>query len=159
MHFPCRASCRLASWTRASRPPVVLAVAALLAAGPSSLVAQDPAPTIPGSAVLSRGPLQVDTIPILCRDTERPDLGFVTEVGDPEWTPAVDLRMEPVAGDSLRVVFDDGSETYDRTIPLGTPTTGMFYASVNLVPWDTGRGVDMTFAASCTERLARGGDG
>lgn len=127
---------------------------ALLILPPFTVAAQAPY-TVPGLAVLTRGALQVDTIPILCRDGELPQVGFVTDGADPEWAPELDLSLEPLPGDSLRVVFDDGRDLYNRILPPGTPMAGSFLASVNLVPWDTGRGVDMTFVASCRERPAR----
>ncbi len=118
-----------------------------------------PPPTIPGTAVLYRSPVQVDTIPILCYDAERPEVGFETESTDPEWTPTVALTLWPTPGtaDSLSIRFDDGTSVVDRTVPRGTPQTGMLSLGVNVVPWDTGRGVDLQIGANCTERLTREG--
>jgi len=125
---------------------------------PTVVEAQQPAPpSAPGTVVVGRGPLDVDTIPILCVDAARPDRGFVTETGDPEWAPTLDFSLRPTTakGDSFRVRFADGSATYDRTIPRGTYTEGPLLGSVNLVPWDSGRGVDLYFTARCDERLHR----
>jgi hypothetical protein len=118
-----------------------------------------PPPTSEGTAVLTRGPLQVDTVPILCHDADRPDLGFVTDAGDDEWAPEIELSLWPTpnAADSLSMRFDDGDSIYDRTFPLGTPMTGAFVASVNIVSWDPGPGVDLYFSADCSGRLERGG--
>ena len=145
------------------RPAVFFATSLVLAL-PGAAVAQDGPPdgpphTVRGSAVLTRGPLQVDTIPILCRDAEDPTLGFVTDVADAEWSPDLELSLWPAAGDgeSLSLRFDDGAATYDRTFPRGTPMTGSFMAGVNIVSWDPGPGVDLYFSADCSHRLARGG--
>jgi hypothetical protein len=146
------------------RPPAVLAaVMVLFFSGPAASQDGPPeglAPTIAGSAVLTRGPLQVDTIPILCHDANRPELGFITDVGDIDWAPEIELSLWPTPGtsDHLSIRFDDGEDTYDRTFPLGTPTTGIFSASVNIVSWDPGPGVDLYLGANCSRRLKRGGE-
>ena len=142
---------------------VVAAAAALMVFGlPGSARSQDgppegPPPTLEGTAVLTRGPLQVDTIPVLCHDAERPDLGFVTDSNDAEWVPEIALSLwrTPNASDSVSIRFVDGGSTYDRTFPLGPPMTGSFLASVNLVSWDPGPGVDLYFSVDCSERLER----
>ncbi|MGE0556344.1 MAG: hypothetical protein AB7R55_23190, partial [Gemmatimonadales bacterium] len=114
-------------------------------------------PSAQRTAVVTRGARDVDTIPILSVDARRPDGGLITETGNSEWAPALDLSLRPTAAkaDSFRVRFADGAATYDRTISRGTYTEGPLVASVNLVPWDSGRGVDLFFSVRCDERLHR----
>ncbi|MEZ4425775.1 MAG: hypothetical protein R3E98_20440 [Gemmatimonadota bacterium] len=116
-------------------------------------------PSAPGTAVLYTGPLDADTLPILCVDGARARSGFVTERTSAEWTPTVDLRVAPVAGsaDSLFIAYDDGSTVYERTVLYAGSATSRLTASINLVPWDDGRGVDLYFSADCSVRLDRGG--
>ena len=140
------------------RVPVFLVILVLLV--PSRAEAQDgPPPTIRGTAVLTRGPRQVDTIPVLCHDAADPSTGFITDIGDTEWAPEVDLSLwlTPGSPGSVSVRIDDGEATYDRSFPVGPPMQGGFAASVNIVSWDPGPGVDYYFAVDCSKRLERGG--
>lgn len=145
---------------------LLVAIAAAVAIHtPSSAAAQagppgGPPPTVPGTAVLYSGPLTVDTLPILCHDAERPEVGFLTETDHPEWMPEVALHLWPTPGaaDSISVRYIADGDPVDRTFHVGTPQTGTFTAVVNVVPWDTGRGVDVSFTADCSRRLERGGE-
>jgi hypothetical protein len=146
--------------TRRTVPALAALLLLVLPAGAASQAGppEGPAPTVPGTAVLHRGPLQIDTIPILCQDREHPELGFVTEVDNAEWTPEVTLTLWPTPGaaDSVSIRFDDGVSTYDRTF-TSYPSNGMYLAGVNIVSWDPGPGVDLQFGADCSERLTREG--
>lgn len=54
-----------------------------------------PPPSIPFTAALCRGPLQGNTMTILCHDVQRPEVGFVTESDDGVWTPEIAVITSP----------------------------------------------------------------
>lgn len=142
------------------RRPLILVAATLFTATPAigqATPPPGPPPTIPGTAVVTQGPLTVDTIPILCHNAEQPDQGFMTESSNAEWAPEVDLTLWPTPGasDSLTITFKGADADYDATFTRGTHASGPLLAGVNLVPWDTGRGFDLYFMADCSERLVR----
>lgn len=144
---------------RSSSRWIAAGVAVLLGPSPSS-AQQGPPPTVPGTAVLYRGPVQADTLPILCAVAGQPRAGFVTEMGSAEWAPSLDLRVFRFAGvpatDSLGMTFEDGGTVYERSLQMADSGEGPLTVAVNLIPWDQGRGVDLYFTADCSTRLPRG---
>ena len=115
-------------------------------------------PTVPGSAVVHVSPIAADTLPILCHDRDRPELGFVTEMTDPEWTPRFALglsRPDDVPGQAVVVLELDGIR-YSASFPAGESGEGFYTAMASVVSSDSSPGRMISFTASCMERLARG---
>lgn len=141
-----------------ARPPA-LALVALLAAG-AGLTAQPTGgtgPTIPGTAVVHVTPVAADTLPILCRDLNRPELGFVTEATDAEWAPRLSLalaRPDAAPGQAAVTLELDGTR-YEASFPAGESGEG-YYTAVAEVTSDGGSRPRMiSFTATCLERLTR----
>lgn len=145
-----------------ARPLIgALLTATTLAAWPAAVVAQ-PVPagtdfTIPGTAVVHVSPVDADTLPVLCRDRDLPGLGFVTEMGDPEWQPRLSLSFENAAAapDEMTVTLDLDGTRYAATFPPGPSLEGLYTAVATVTA--TGSAPRMiSFSAICTERLVRG---
>jgi hypothetical protein len=116
-----------------------------------------PTPTERGTAVLHRGPVGADTLPILCRDAERPEAGFVTETGDPEWTPRVALSLSPTVGAErqITVLLSQDGRDYEASFPYAESREGYYTVGIWVDPTDGSAGKDIYFTATCRERLAR----
>lgn len=146
------------------RKKLALVALMVLAAAPVVAAAQ-PTPggaeaTIPGSAVVHVSPVSADTLPILCHDRDRPERGFVTEIGDPEWTPRLALTLERPMGatDEAAILLELDGASYTASFPAGESGEG-FYTALATVTSADGAGPPrmISFTANCTERLPRGG--
>lgn len=114
---------------------------------------------IPGSAVVHVSPIEADTLPILCRDRDRPELGFVTESEDSEWRPRIDLsfsRSGVAASNGVVALEVDGTH-YSTTITAGESGDAGYYTVVATVTADGAAPRMISFTAHCRERLVRGG--
>lgn len=114
----------------------------------------------PGSVVVHVSPIAADTLPILCRDMNHPERGFVTETDDPEWTPRLALALERPSGtpDQAAVLLELEGTNYAASFPAGASGEG-FYTAVATVTASDGSAPPrmISFTANCSERLPRGG--
>ncbi len=139
-------------------------VGLLLIVAPGSAAAQPASGgadlVLPGSAVVHVSPVSADTLPILCRDRDRPERGFVTEMSDAEWTPRVGLHLDgaPTAADEVTVRLELDGRSFAASFPAGESGEGYYTAVATVVTADGSAAPRMiSFTASCTERLVRGG--
>ncbi len=145
-------------------PLAVVVVFLALGTGCGAVVAQpvppaDPAPALPGTAVLHLDPVSADTLPILCHDAERPEAGFVTETTDPEWTPRVGLSFWPAPDgpEEWFVRIDWDGTAWSTSFQGMTPSNEGVMTVVAWVVRPDGSGErQISFTAHCRERLVRG---
>jgi hypothetical protein len=144
---------------RVAARPSALALVALLAAT-SGLRAQPTGgtdPTIPGTAVVHVTPIAADTLPIVCRDRDRPELGFVTEAADAEWTPRLTLALSRpnAAPDQATVTLELDGTRYSATFPSGESGEGYYTALAEVTSGDGSPPRMISFTATRLEHLER----